>query len=225
MLDIDMLQTGHGDWKSVPNTVDSIHQEVARKPAMPVIDGEVCYEGHMQQSWHGVQRFMFWSSILSGAAGHTYGAGGIWQMNTREQPHGASPHGGTYENTPWDEAAKLPGAAHLGLGKALLSRYPWWRFEPHPEWVEPRWDSTNYMLPYAAGIPGEVRMIYIPGRTYQWQGPLVKELEDGVVYRAFYFNPITGEECDQGSVTGQDGTWLASWVPLEQDWVLVLERK
>jgi hypothetical protein len=226
VLDIDMLQTGHGDWKSVPNTVDTVNREYARKPFMPVINGEVSYEGHMQISWHGVQRFMFWSNVLSGAAGHTYGAGGIWQMNTREQPHGPSPHGGTYENTPWDVAAQLPGSRQLGLGKALLMRYRWWCFESHPEWVEPGWNVDNYMLPYAAGIPGQLRMVYIPSRIYQWQGPLIKELEKDVTYRGFYFDPIKGEEHDLGPVTGDEGGhWQAPWVPVAQDWVLVLERR
>jgi hypothetical protein len=29
----------------------------------------------------------------------------------------------------------LPGSAQVGIGKKLLSAYPWERFEPHPEWV------------------------------------------------------------------------------------------
>jgi hypothetical protein len=226
VIDFDMLQTGHGDWKTAPSTVNGVTQEYARTPTMPVIIGEVCYEGHMQVSWHGVQRFMFWSAILSGAAGHTYGAGGIWQMNTRLPPHGPSPHGGTYEHTPWDEAAQLPGATHLGRAKTLLMRYPWWRFEPHPDWAEPRWTPDNYFLPYAAGIPGQVRFVYIPARTYQWSGPLLKDLEEDVRYRAFYFDPIKGAEYDLGTVAaGPDRTWQAPNVPLAQDWVLVLARQ
>ena len=226
VIDIDMLQTGHGDWNTTPSTVMGVTEEYQRKPEMPVIIGEVCYEGHMQISWHGVQRFMFWSAILSGAAGHTYGAGGIWQMNTRLQPHGPSPHGGTYENTPWDEAAQLPGATHLGRAKALLMRYPWWRLQPCADWAEPRWTPDNYFLPYAAGVPGEVRLVYIPARIYQWSGPLLKELEQDVAYRAFYFDPIKGEEYDLGAVAvAADGTWQAPNVPLAQDWVLVLERQ
>lgn len=225
VLDFDMLQTGHGDWGSVPNTVNTVCREYSRTPTMPVINGEVCYEGHQQESWHGVQRFMFWACILSGTAGHTYGAGGIWQINTREQPHGPSPHGGTYENTPWDVAAQLPGSRQLGLCKTLLMRYSWWRFEPHPEWVEPHWSTDNYMLPYAAGVPNEIRVVYIPRRSYNWSGPVLKNIEDGVKYHAFYFNPINGEEYDLGTVTANaNHTWQAPNVPLAQDWVLVLEQ-
>ena len=224
VIDIDLLQTGHGDWATTPSTVTSVTQEYARRPAMPVVIGEVCYEGHMQISWHGVQRFMFWSAVLSGAAGHTYGAGGIWQMNTRLQPHGPSPHGGTYENTPWDEAAQLPGATHLGRARALLLRYPWWQFEPCPDSVEPRWSPDNYFLPYAAGVGETIRFVYIPARIYRWTGPLVKNLRPCADYRAYYFDPIQGVDYDLGQwVTSTEGTWQAPDVPLAQDWVLVVE--
>jgi hypothetical protein len=78
---------------------------------------------------------MFWTNVLSGAAGHTYGANGIWQLNRTGRPYGKSPHGGNYGTIPWDEAMKLPGSHQIGMGKALLMEYPWHRFEPHPEWA------------------------------------------------------------------------------------------
>lgn len=81
----------------------------------------------------------------------------------------------------------------------------------------------------AAGIPGEIRLIYIPRRSYQWSGPKIKKLKKNVTYRAFYFNPATGKEYDLGTISNRIGgekadTWQAPWVPLAQDWVLVLEK-
>ena len=85
-----------------------------------------------------------------------------------------------------------PGAAQLGIGKKLLEAYSWERFEPHPEWTP----GGN-----AAGIPGEVRFIYQPRRgIYNWEGTVVKNLEPGVTYHVFYFDPATGRRFDQGSV-------------------------
>ena len=84
-----------------------------RDPRMPVLAGEVCYEGIMEASRQEIQRFMFWTCILNGAGGHTYGANGIWQVNTREQPFGPSPHGRSWGDVPWDVAARTPRlAAH-----------------------------------------------------------------------------------------------------------------
>ncbi len=247
LLDFDMLQTGHGELDYVgKNTIGMVSACRSMIPTKPVIVGEVTYERHQQLGFPPVQRFLFWTSILNGACGHTYGAGGIWQMNAPGNPHGPSPHGGTYEDIPWNEAMNFEGSTHLGIGKALLMRYQWWRFEPHQDWVEPagksfaephdtwyrplvRWnrEGGNFMLPYAAGIPREVRIIYIPCRRYNWSGPTVKKLEKDVTYRAFYFDPATGREYDVGRVpreASQSGSWKAPPVPLAQDWVLVLEK-
>lgn len=119
----------------------------------------------------------------------------------------------------------LPGSRQIGLGAALLQRYPWHQFEPHDEWVEPRWNDENYKLPYAAGIPGVVRVIYIPPRIYRWTGPCVKQLEPEMSYHAFYFSPVDGTEYDLGAVTAdKDNSWQSPIVPFAHDWVLVLER-
>ena len=223
VLDFDMLQTGHDDRKSIPNTENQITGTLLKTPRMPVLAGEVCYEGIMEASRQEIQRFMFWTCILNGAGGHTYGANGIWQVNTRERPFGPSPHGRTWGDVPWDVAAELPGSTHIGLGKGLLMRYAWWRFESHPEWVDPHWSRENYEQPYAAGIPGEVRVIFIPP---SWSPPMMKSLEPKVSYRAFYFDPTSGKQHDLGDVKPDStGAWPAPITPTFADWVLVLEKK
>jgi hypothetical protein len=187
---------------------------------MPVLVGEVCYEGIMEASRQEVQRFMFWACLLSGAAGHTYGANGIWQVNTADMPFGPSPHGRSWGDTPWDVASQLPGSAQLGIAKKLLMRYEWWRFEPHPEWVEPHWTQQNYVQAYAAGIPEQVRILFFP----DWTSPIVKGLERGVSYKAFFFNPATAREHPIATVKSDDGNWRPSPPPIFQDWVLVMEK-
>jgi hypothetical protein len=223
VLDFDMLQTGHSDRASIPNTINSVTSSLQQQPKMPVINGEVCYEGIMEASRQEIQRFMFWACVLSGAAGHTYGANGIWQVNTAEKPFGPSPHGRSWGDVPWQEAYQLPGSRQLGLGKALLTRYPWWKMEPHPEWMDPHWTKENYVQPYAAGIPGKLRITFLPA---MWNPPKVKELEAGVTYRAFFFNPVNGKELAIGSISGNAaGEWQVPIPPAFQDWVLVMENK
>ena len=102
---------------------------------MPVINGEASYEMLMDSLPTEWTRRMFWLCLMNGAAGHTYGANGIWQCNRPDQPHGTSPHGGTYGKISWSEAMNLPGSRQIGLGKKLLEQYPWQRFQPHPEWA------------------------------------------------------------------------------------------
>ena len=114
LFDFDMLQTGHGMREVLAPTIRTLHASYAAKPVMPVVNGEVCYEALLGKIPAEVSRLMFWSCMLSGAAGHTYGANGIWQLNRRDQPYGKSPHGGTYGPIPWDDAMRLPGSSQLG---------------------------------------------------------------------------------------------------------------
>jgi len=222
VLDFDMLQTGHGDRTSLPNTVNLVTESYTRQPVKPVINGEVCYEGIGEASRQEVQRLMFWACMLSGACGHTYGANGIWQVNERDKPYGPSPHGMAWGDTPWEEAFQLPGSGQLGIAKALLERYRWWKFEPHPEWVEPHWTVENYFAPYAGGIPEQVRIVYWP--VYPWTSFRVVGLEPGVRYRAYYFDPKNGREYEVGAAEGDgQGAWAAPRPKLYQDWILVLE--
>jgi hypothetical protein len=222
VLDFDMLQTGHDDRQSVPNTIQTVNSELAASPKMPVLIGEVCYEGIQEASRQEVQRFMFWSSLLSGTAGHTYGANGIWQVNTREKPYGLSPHGHSWGGPAWDIAAALPGSGQLGMAKALLMRYSWWKLEPRPELIDPRWSKEDYWRPFAAQIPGEAVIAFTPA---SYSGASFRNLKAGT-YHAFFFNPADGSETEIGSVTPDaSGTWKIAEVPIFQDWVVVLEGK
>ena len=240
VIDFDMVGGSHDERAAVDaKTVAIVSSAYAKTPAMPVLVGETCYEGHMQQGFGDVQRRMFWGSILSGAAGHTYGAAGVWHASVEGDPGCASSaFGGSkvYDWTLWKEGMNYPGAVQLGIGKKLLEQYPWARFGPHPEWAEGN--------SFAAGIPGEVRFVYQPRRAiYDWKGPIVKNLEKGVRYSAFYFDPATGRRYDAGTFLYEGplpsvdskplaagaaellGEFKAPPLPSPQDWVLVMERE
>lgn len=135
LLDFDLMQCLHAQNEAIGVMTKAVRETYAASPRMPVINGEPCYEmlfGTITAPW---PRHAFWSCVLNGAMGHTYGGNGIWQCNQPGIPHGASPHGGNYGNTPWQEAMHFSGSTHCGIGKRVLSRYDWSKFEPHPEWV------------------------------------------------------------------------------------------
>jgi len=216
LLDFDMLQTPHGQRDAVEPTIRTVRESYADKPVMPVINGEAAYEmlnDNLPTQW---TRQMFWICMMNGAAGHTYGANGIWQVNRRGQPHGPSPHhppGSVgYGKIPWDEAMNLPGSSQVGLGKKLFEKFDWQKFQPHPEWARYAGDVKTYG-PFACGIPGKMRMIYVPeARAIEVLG-----LEATKRYRARTIDPTTGEATDVGEVNGvvqppksgqQSGDWL-----------------
>jgi hypothetical protein len=197
VIDFDMVGGSHDERVAVaPETLAILTTARAKEPPMPVLVGETCYEGHMQQGFGDVQRRIFWQNLLSGAAGHTYGAAGVWHAGVEGDPGCASAAFGgrkVYDWTTWKEGMGYPGSIQLGLCKRLFEHYPWSRFEPHPEWAPGC---------FAAGIPGEVRFIYQPRRgIYDWGGPVVRNLEPGVTYHVFYFDPATGRRFEQGTVT------------------------
>src|SRR4029077_20098106 len=139
LLDIDMLQTPHGNREAVPPTVRTVRESYADKPVMPVINGEASYEMLSDKIPAQWPRPMFGICMWTGPAGHTYGANGIWQCNRRGQPHGPSPTAGSpptgYGTISWYDAMNLPGSQQVGLGKKLLEQFPWREFQPHPEWA------------------------------------------------------------------------------------------
>ncbi|MAG35745.1 MAG: hypothetical protein CL878_05810 [Dehalococcoidia bacterium] len=222
LLDFDMLQTGHHDRASLPRTVEAVVRSSGRQPVKPTLNGEVTYEGMQEANRQEVQRLMFWVCLLSGACGHTYGANGLWQMNTPGRPFVHAGGDPTHGKTPWEEAYQLPGSRQVGLAKVLLQRYRWWMFEPHPEWVQPRWSQEEYLRAvYAAGISGEVRVVFLPHLVSR---VVIHDLEPDVTYRGYYANPVDGTEHPIAQVTPDSaGTWAAPQPPMRQDWVLVLE--
>ena len=225
LFDFDMVAIAHDNFVGAKQTLDLINATLSKIPYKPIICGEACYEGHMQNNFQDVQRHMFWSYMLSGAAGHTYGAAGIWHAGVEGDAGHTGISGKEYDFTTWKEGMVLPGAIQVGLGKKLLEQYLWKRFESHPEWVE---EGS-----FAAGIPGEVRFIYLPRRNvYNWNGPTVKNLEANIDWHIYYFDPATGRKFDQGILKAQvkSGDNLAKPVefkkdvPSPQDWVMVFEK-
>jgi len=241
LVDFDMVQSGHFGWPSIATQVVQLNRHYARTPSTrPIVEGEIGYENlggiHLQD----FQRTAFWLSMLNGAAGHTYGANGTWESYTGDRPL----HRIRHSFLSWEEGMAMPGSYQVGLGAKLLQQYPWWRFEPHPEWVSPRgttlldpcreakgldigrevlesrvsdfkealergypggeWRARkgNFRLPYAAGIPGEVRFIYVPTQLSYLPAapPTILGLEPGIRYRAYFWEPSLDMRIDLGIV-------------------------
>ncbi len=223
LVDVDMLQTGHR-YDSLGPTVRCVQECVAKRPRYPVLIGEVCYEGEYGSNWQDLQRFFFWTSMLSGSAGHTYGANGIWQMNSPEKTFVGIR---TYGDAGWAETMRLPGSHQLGLSKRFLERYPWHRFEPV---TGAHQHETDRISPFMAGIPGRVWMIYLAGEALDsvFWGLMGADIaiEPGVTYRASFFNPRDGRVLDIGPVEpGENGRWPIPHKPTREDLVLVLEAE
>lgn len=220
-LDFNLFQSGHQAF-DIPNY--RFTEEGYRKtPARPVLDGEPRYEDHPvnwkpEEGWFGdfdVRQAAYWS-VLSGAAGHTYGDHNIWQM---WQP-GRAPVSSA--RTPWREAVAHPGAAQMGYLRALVTSRPFLELVPDLALVAGSAGDGPAAQRAARGRDGSFAFVYTP-----YGEPVVVDLEklSGETMRAYWFDPRTGAAVEIGMFP-REGTRPFD-PPGEagrgNDWVLVVD--
>ncbi|MCC6798055.1 MAG: DUF4038 domain-containing protein [Candidatus Hydrogenedentes bacterium] len=221
LMDVDMLQTGHSDIETIPNVIKSVRTALAHEPKLPIVNGEVNYEGIMGRCWQNIIRLSFYHSMLNGVSGFTYGANGIWQVNEQGKPYGPSPHGRAWGNTPWDEAMNLPGSRQVGLGGKFFARFAWWELQRQPDWYDESKKENDAYGVVVAGIPRKLRIAYAP---MCWNPPTIKAIETDLQYSAYYFDPITGNEIALGPIKpDENGNWTPPFPPEVHDWVIFLQ--
>jgi hypothetical protein len=236
VTDFHLFQPAHFGWPCIAVEIAQLNTHYARTAVTkPLVVGEIGYERLGEQHLEDFQRVAFWSGMLNGAAGFTYGANGTWESYTADKPF----QRWKWSLLTWEEGMNLPGSYQDGINSKLLRQYEWWRFAPHPEWItpngttmlEPRdglnqfhvdlagewgdWTGSgvalaesewkkrngNFRLPYAGGIPGEVRFIYIPYfGLLPPAAPTILGLEPHVQYHAFLWDTSLGVKIDLGTV-------------------------
>jgi hypothetical protein len=92
--------------------------------------------------------------------------------------------------------------SELGSWDSVLEGFPQpsgsvWDY-PGGEWTKRR---GNLFLPYAAGIPGKLRVVYDPCfALFCHTAPTILKLESGIQYHAYYWEPMLGIKFDLGTV-------------------------
>lgn len=210
------IQSGHSASVIYQMTSDTMKAEHLH-PRRPIINMEPWYEGILESFWHEDQRYALWMSLLAGAAGHTYGANGVWQMSTRGDEFLA--HWGEAD---WHEAYQYPGSRHMGIAKELLSKFRWWDLEPRVDWITPHWARRQEIMPLLAIIKGELLIVYFPANA-EPIGHTIHNLHAEEPRLASWFNPRTGEPMSIGEVLIDDnGDWTVPARPSSEDWVLFI---
>jgi hypothetical protein len=242
LLDLNMLHVAHGGYEALRPALENVVRCRAQEPPLPAFLAEVNYEGILGANHEEVQRFEVWMALTAGACGHTYGAQGVWAMNSPEYPQWD--YSGSWGDTFWSDAMHYPGSGQMGHARRLFERYPWWRFASRPE---PRAQEAGRLTAYATGLLGEVAIFYLPlyrmgegleGLVIDRSGNLLPiAIEPGARYRAFFYNPRTGGEVRTYHACGNrvveldlvepnaEGFWQPPPKPTMEDWVLVLEAK
>ena len=132
-LDFYMYQSSH-DRKGQYLTYDMAEAFYRKSVKRPVVNGELCYEGHGFGNEYGRfgafdVRKAVWSSLLSGAkAGVTYGAHGIWSFHKKGEPFPSEAY--SKIPFPWRTALRLPGAWDVSFARRLFETWGLAELEP-----------------------------------------------------------------------------------------------
>ena len=219
-LELDMFQTGHGRPALDYNYVRTCK---AVSPTRPIINAEPRYEnipanlsreallGWLDDS--DVRTSAYWS-MLSGAAGYTYGCNDIWQMYSIERKPKI------LARTGWQEALHLPGSTHVMHMKELLTSFPWQKMGNDQSLIlnENSDDSTHIVC--AIGNSGDFLLAYTPiGKPIQLD---LSKMNTRKV-TAFWFNPRSGESVKIGEYDATDTPEFTPWSKGKgSDFVLVI---
>ncbi|ALI98692.1 glycoside hydrolase family 140 protein [Rufibacter tibetensis] len=218
-LDLDMFQSGH---ERLSHDFKFIRSSRAVTPTRPVINGEPRYEDHPDRfkpeefGWmdaSDVRSSAYWT-MLSGAAGYTYGAHGIWQMYQANR----SPI--SWARTSWQASLDLPGATHLMLLKKLFTAFPWQQLR------------NDQSLILNNNPEGEAHQVAAIGEQKDFllaYTPMGKELKLDLSklpankLEAYWFNPRDGQCKKIGEFNRTDQPTFTPWsVGRGSDFVLIL---
>ncbi|MFO7852596.1 MAG: glycoside hydrolase family 140 protein [Bacteroidota bacterium] len=222
-LDIDMFQSGHSRIAKEYNYVPNGRKSGTKRP---MINGEARYENIPDRFWEDEHygwlddadvRVSAYYSMLSGAAGYTYGCNDIWQMyDINRDPN-------INARTGWKIALELPGSSQMKFMKEIFTGLPWYKMEFNQSLIlNDNPDNESYMLA-AAGENYEFIVAYTPtGKSMKID--LTKMNSEKV--KAYWFNPRSGKILYIGDFeTGipyEFKPWSAGW---GSDFLLILLGK
>jgi hypothetical protein len=189
-LDFQWCQTGHGG----EHLTHKVERMFENRPVKAVANGEPTYEGirdplNAAGWWQGHEAWMQFTS--GGTMGIVYGAGGLWNWKLSADEPGWPEWANSKAS--WQDAIQLPGSVYVGyLGKALAGL--------DITDIEKRPDLAGGK--YCLAKPGELYIVYLPeGGTVN-----LMEVSSGMLYS--WFDPVSGEFVNQGTVTGSDQVFI-----------------
>ncbi len=195
-LDFHMQQTW--DTAAVRETMLT---DYGHTPPTAAVNAEAGYDG--MRIWNRKRvRLEAWTTYMSGAAGYTYGANGIWNWND-----GCCDD--ERDNPPrWYEAIDLPSSDDMQRIVDFFAPLPWWDLEPLTGLA-----NEGYVL----ATPGERYIVYLPelpqeeeATRWWWFGKrraadtavTIDLSQTSGMFAVNWFNPATGETVAEEPVQG-----------------------
>ena len=220
-LDFNLAQTGH--WRLHNAVYDMIGRDYNLKPVKPCLNGEPQYEDvpvrlnvlNQRFTAYDVREAAWWS-VLSGACGHTYGNGNIWQM----WKPGRRPVLGA--RSPWDLAIHQPGAAQMGYLRKVFESRPFLSLIPDQQILSDYYGQDYENIRAARGKDGSFLIVYLPqGQATRLR---LQKLKADTV-SGWWFNPREGQSKRIEPFANPKNDWpvLPPTSGPRTDWVLILD--
>lgn len=158
----------------------------------------------------------YWS-MISGAAGYTYGCNDIWQMyDINKKPI-------IYARTDWQVALDLPGSSHMKYMKKLFELFPWQKMTYTPSLVLNNNPEDESYIVCAIGENKDFAIFYTP------TGKSIKADLSKINYKnieAFWFNPRSGKvkkiDTFETKTPHEFKPWSSGW---GSDFLLIIVKK
>lgn len=192
-LDFSAFQSGYqgGDRQKVYRAAVQMSLSIYNKTTgdgqhKPGINLEAYYDSqgpHGSAIWDGTAkdaRDCAYLSALSGSAGYTYGASGIYEWGLYEYKTGLE----------WDDAIELDSADQMEYFQAFFNAIDWQKLVPHHELVKNQ-NTTDWMkyIPLAASEDGTLLVAYLPDNA----SALIDLSGYAEPMSGTWFNPLTGQ--------------------------------
>ncbi len=162
------LQTGAG-WGSTPlspatasrNAIEWTSLLYRMEPARPVINLEARYDSEFnQKQLPRLPRSCGYLTILSGAAGYTYGCAGLW--NWGQSWVGKDPQASPWD---WQRGLSQPSSAEMKHMAEFFGGIEWWRLEPCPELIRNQPDDWTRRMVMAKTAQSDLAVAYLPDNS------------------------------------------------------------
>ncbi len=225
-LDINMMQSGHGDGHDVP-VWEWIERDRQLQPTKPTLDSEPNYEDHPvnpSPDWDSTNgyfrdydvRKQIYRSVFAGGCGVTYGHHSVWQFYSKREKK--LNHADRY----WTAALDRPGAFQAGYLHQLINARPSLNRIPAQEIIKKGQRTKGDYITAFRNEDDSCAMIYLP---------VGKEVGIGTNWlksakiSAWWFNPRSGMVTNIGKIKRQETMlFTPPTIGIENDWVLVIEN-
>ncbi len=222
--DYFLVQGGHSN----PMDKDFYESYYNFHTTKPYVEGELQYEEINCGPFTGYDkpRYGAWKALLSGTAGFTYGASGVWAASYSTSFYTGWLGGdSTYSYEPWYMGVDKQGSFEVGYMRKFFEALPDWTALV-PQFYSGEYADFNEIENKVAAVTADktTAVAYFYNAKSLSTGTFTNLIDDtSTLYNAFWFNPRTGKYIvAETDIYLENGVYAIPKKPTAEDWVFLL---